>query len=430
MRHIEEMIVRAPVVVVTDGPPIFDGGVRIERDRIVEVRSFSELNVSRDKVIELDSHVLLPGLINAHCHLDYTVLRGKIPPHKSFTDWIRAINAEKANLGKADYVKSITDGAREALRFGTTSMLNLEAFPELIARCPVLPLRVWWCAELIDVARPEGAKEIVAAVLNCLTGDSAAGFGLAPHALFTASAEMYRQCSKIGSARDFLLSTHLAESRDEIEMFRDRSGPLLEFLRSLGRYELGCDSETPLKAFLRIARDSSTPRGFSQNDRRGDWIVAHLNELVENDFNLLQESREKFSVAHCPRSHRYFRHSRFAYERLRDLGFNICLATDSLASNTDLSLFAEMREFQRLHSQIPADQLLQMVTTNPARALGRGADLGQIASGYLADLIALPITGPADIYDQVVAFDKYVPWMMIAGEVLNFFGRPLSFSQN
>ena len=85
------------------------------------------------KLVDLGEQALLPGLINAHCHLDYTCLRGKIPPQKSFTDWIRAINAEKAKLSPKDYFASINDGFEEAKRFGTTTIANLTAFPELIS---------------------------------------------------------------------------------------------------------------------------------------------------------------------------------------------------------------------------------------------------------------------------------------------------------
>src|SRR4029077_17623368 len=90
------------------------------------------------------------------------------------------------------------------------------------------------------------------------------------------------------------------------------------------------------------------------------WIVAHLNELAESDFDLLARSAEKFHVVHSPRSHGYFAHSRFPFERLRALGFNICLGTDSLASNDDLSLFAEMRAFQRSEQAVSPSKIFEM----------------------------------------------------------------------
>jgi cytosine/adenosine deaminase-related metal-dependent hydrolase len=414
------MIVRAPVIVTMNGAPIENGAVRIEGDRFAEVGSAAGFEASEDGVIDLDDHVLLAGLINAHCHLDYTALRGKIAPRDSFTDWIRAINVEKAKLSEADYRRSINDGFSEAVRFGTTSLVNLEAFPKLIARSSPGPLRVWWCTELIDVSAPEKTAEIIAAATSALKNLSGS-LGLAPHALYTASAELIRRCIEIGERENYLLTIHLAESCEETEMFRESAGPLFDFLRGLGRDDSDCGHTTPLERFLQIIGASSTPLRSAQNDNKGGfarWVVTHLNELTKSDFSLLALMPEKFSVAHCPRSHAYFRHSPFAFQKLRDLGFNICLATDSLASNADLSLFAEMREFQKWHPEISREAILEMVTVNPGRALGRAQHFGKIAPGYVADMIALPFRDATDVYQQILAFDGSVPWVMIGGKVL------------
>jgi cytosine/adenosine deaminase-related metal-dependent hydrolase len=191
-----------------------------------------------------------------------------------------------------------------------------------------------------------------------------------------------------------------------MEMFRDASGPLYEFMKSIGRPMDDCGSKTPLELFLGAlgGRDLSK------------WIVAHLNELTETDFDLLKRSNSKFHIVHCPRSHNYFDHSPFAFDRLRASGFNICLGTDSLASNESLSLFDEMRPFQKNFPNVSPEELLQMVTVNPARALRCENVLGQIGPGFGADLIAIPCTGSTDIFEQIVAFDAPVTWVMVNGK--------------
>ncbi len=152
------MIVRARLIVTMNGPPIEDGAVGIEGNRVVDVGLFNEVKARNSgEVVDLGEQALLPGLINAHCHLDYTCLRGKIPPPKSFADWIRAINAEKAKLSKRDYLASINQGFAEAKRFGTTTIGNLTAFPELVTKVNE-PIRTWWFAELIDVREPSTRK--------------------------------------------------------------------------------------------------------------------------------------------------------------------------------------------------------------------------------------------------------------------------------
>lgn len=440
------MIVRARTVVTMDGAPIENGAVRVRGNRILQTGRFCDLEKSpfcfeeeenedkNEAIIDLGESVLLPGLINAHCHLDYTCLRGKIQRRSSFTDWIRAINSEKAKLTAEDYLESIADGFSEAKRFGTTSILNLEAFPELIPQLQPPPVRTWWCAELIDVAAPENFAEIASravAMLKAASNDGA-GFGLAPHALFTASGELYRACAEIAAHEKFLVTTHLAESSEEMQMFRRRSGPMFDFLHSVGRPADDCGAETPLAVFLEKLQElqpESTSAGMAFKYSDPQWTVAHLNELTETDFDLLSMLPKKFSIAHCPRSHAYFDHKAFPFERLDALGFNICLGTDSLASNEDLSLFREMREFGCLHRKIRPGRILEMVTVNSARALGGEDRFGKLRAGYQADMIAIP-SGKPGIYEQIIDFDGDVSWMMIAGKETKFSRFPLSFSQS
>jgi len=435
------MIIRTRTVVTMDGAPIDNGAVAVSDDRIddsppgsspswaarprrsapagsvVDVGKFDEIT-SRNagEIVDLGEQALLPGLINAHCHLDYTCLRGKIPPQKSFADWIRAINTEKANLSAKDYLASINEGFAEAKGFGTTTIANLTAFPGLISRITP-PIRTWWFAELIDVRVPACANETVGRAVESLK--SAPNWGLAPHALFTASKNLYRRCEEIALRDNILLTTHLAESREEMEMFHDASGPLYEFLKSIGRPMNDCGSKTPLGLFLDlIGRGGSPnrPRAIEVNRPYLPWIVAHLNELIESDFDSLERSETRFHVVHSPRSHDYFKHSRFPFEKLRALGFNICLGTDSLASNENLSLFAEMRAFQKEFPGVPPEEVLQMVTVNPARALRQENALGRIRRGCRADLISIPCSGTDDVFAEIIAFEEAVDWILLNGK--------------
>jgi cytosine/adenosine deaminase-related metal-dependent hydrolase len=405
------MIIRARTVVTMDGAPIENGAVAVSGDRIVDAGKFSEVSArhSSREITDLGEQALLPGLINAHCHLDYTCLRGKIPRKKSFTDWIRTINAEKSKLSPQDYVASINEGFVEAKRFGTTTIANMTAFPELIRWIPVVPIRTWWFAELIDVRSPDRANELVDSAVELLRSEQ--NYGLAPHALFTASNNLYQRCEEAGA--NILLTTHLAESREEMQMFRDASGPLYEFLESIGRDMGDCGHGTPLECFLRDT-DPSTKRLFgTQNEN--NWLVAHLNELTESDFELARKMKTKFHVVHSPRSHDYFDHSRFPFKRLHAIGFNVCLGTDSLASNQSLSLFAEMRAFQRNEPATSPDEIFEMVTVNAASALRQQNTLGRIRPGFRADLTAIPCAEGGDLFAEIVAFDGEIDWMMVNG---------------
>jgi cytosine/adenosine deaminase-related metal-dependent hydrolase len=401
------MIIRARSVVTMDGATLENGAVWIAGDTIAAVGSWAEVKAQGDgDVIDLGDCALLPGLINAHCHLDYTCLRDAIPPQESFTDWIRAINAAKASLTPADYRRSIGDGFAEAAAFGTTTVANLEAFPHLAASFHPPPLRTWWFAEMIDVRETVRPADVHASISAAL-GDPLAGIGLAPHAPFTASCSLYAEAANVSREHDLPLTTHLAESREEIQMFRDRCGLLFDFMKSIRRPMDDCGDVTPLQLLSRA----------SLLDER--WIVAHLNELTPDDFRLL-EGAPRFHIAHCPRSHAYFGHSPFAAQKLRALGFNICIGTDSLASNDDLSLLAELRQFRKNEPSFTPRELLEIITVNAARALRQSRSLGRIKVGHAADLVAVPTPSlGTDPLEQCIDFAGEVPWSMVNGRELS-----------
>lgn len=406
------MIVRARFVVTMDGPPIEDGAVVVIDGRIVEVGRFAEVKAKNvGEVTDLGECAVLPGLINAHCHLDYTCLRGLIRPADSFTEWILSINAAKAALKPNDYIASINQGFVEAKRFGTVAVANLTAFPELIPRVDPL-IRTTWFAELIDVRGPADVNGMVDQAVDQLRAAPQAG--LSPHAPFTASRKLYQQCAALAAERGLRLTTHLAESRDEMAMFRDAAGPLYDFMRGLGRDMGDCGRGTPLAHFLASAHPAQR------------WLLAHLNELCEGDFQLLAGTRPALDLVHCPRSHRYFGHSPFPFVRLRALGFNISLGTDSLASNDDLSMFAEMRQFQKAFPEVVPEEILSMATRNAAAVLGWSAQWGRVAQGYFSDMIAITFTGSREILmEAIIAFDGE-PWVNLTGMATEI--RPTSLS--
>ena len=183
-------------------------------------------------------------------------------------------------------------------------------------------------------------------------------------------------------------------------MFRDGKGPLYVFLKGIGRDMSDCGNGTPIEGFRAIVGNSP-------------YLLVHLNELGRNDFDLLADI--KHSIVHCSRSHEYFGHSPFQFQKLRERGFNICLGTDSLASNEDLSLFAEMRAFQKEFPNVASEEILDMVTINAARALRQENLLGKIRSSFAADLIALPCERSTSAFDAIIAHNHSVSWSMIAG---------------
>ncbi len=173
-------------------------------------------------------------------------------------------------------------------------------------------------------------------------------------------------------------------------MFSHARGALHDFLGTLGRDNSDC------------GHGSSLSHLVEHGVIGPDWIIAHLNYLHDYDYDLV--ARTGASVVHCPKCHTYFGHAPFPMKALRRHGVNVCLGTDSLASNNTLDMRAEMREAQMLHG-LGDREVVEMVQLNGARALGQAGRLGEISPGSTADLVAFPLAGGADEtdpYRQVV----------------------------
>ncbi len=399
------MICRARIVVTMDGPPIENGAVAISGGQIQAVGAFDEVRrLYAGKLHDLGEQALLPGLINAHCHLDYSMMRNAIHAAQPFTQWIARINALKRSLDDSDYLRAIASGFVELKKWGTTTVFNIEAFPELLPQMPAPPIRTWWFYEMIDVRHRVATDRLVAGAFMFFKERPGwlGGFGLSPHAPYTSSEALYRLANDCARITGMPLTTHVAESREEQAMFRDASGPLFDFMRGLGRDMSDCGGRSSLRRLLENHLVDE------------NWILAHANELDADDFDLL--AGKSLNIVHCPRSHAYFAHSRFQFQKLRDCGVNISLGTDSLASNDSLSLFAEMQALQKNEPTLGAEEILRTVTLHPAKALQKSETLGQIAPGAHADLIAVPFDGAVgDVYDAIVQHQSPIRWLMVDG---------------
>jgi len=405
------MILRARALVTISKPPIEDGAVVVSGNTISAVGAYAEIRAEhRGEVVDLGERVLFPGLINAHCHLDYTMMRRAIQPPRTFTEWIRRINALKRYLGPDDYLRAITRGFAELQKWGTTTVANIESFPELLTVLPAAPIRTWWFLEMIDVRQQVTSDEIAAGTLAFFEKQpqTLGGFGLSPHAPYTASGPLYELVAEAAEKLGMPVMTHVAESREEWEMFRHARGELYDFMLRLGRWMHDCHHEhTPLRHLVNYTVFGS------------HWLLAHMNELDASDFLLLASlpRGQRPSIVHCPWSHRYFRHAPFPLAKLMEIGINVCLGTDSLASTDSLSMFDEMRLLSKQNAWLHPADILAMATVHGAQALNLNA--GKIVPGALADLIAIRHEGSLrNIHAAIIANREPVGWMMLDGKIL------------
>jgi len=407
-------LLRARLVVPVAQPPIADGAVVVSGERIGAVGRWAELRAHwAGPVADLGEGALLPGLVNAHCHLDYTGLAGQVPPQPSFPDWVKSILARKSAWTLEECRHGWLAGAAMLLRTGATTVADVEAAPELLPEVwSATPLRVFSFLEMTGVrSRREPAlvlQEAVDKAASLPAGRCRAG--LSPHAPYSTTAELLRRCAEAARARHWRLTIHVAESQDEFEMFTHARGPMYDWLKRNQRDMSDCGGGSPVAHLAACGV-------LGEN-----LIAVHANYLAPGDAEVL--ARHGVSVVHCPRSHAFFKHEPFPLAELRRAGVNLCLGTDSLATvssagpqTLELSMFAEMRALAAAAPGLPAEAILHMATVNGARALGLSEQLGAIAPGLAADFILIPFAGsPAAVYDAAIHYQGHVAAAMIGGQ--------------
>jgi cytosine/adenosine deaminase-related metal-dependent hydrolase len=362
--------------------------------------------------VDLGEVVLMPGLVNAHCHLDYTHMAGQFPPPEAFTDWLKLITSTKAGWSFSDYAASWLSGAEMLVRTGTTTVGDIEAVPQLLPDIwESTPLRVCSFLELIGITnrRPPHTvvKEALDKIASC--GSRRSRPGLSPHAPYSTVPELLRLSAHTARRRRWRLCIHLAESAAEFAMFARGRGEMFEWFQHSGRDMSDCGLGSPVQHLDRYGL-------LDEN-----LLAVHVNYLGRKDAALLAERR--VHVAHCPRSHSYFRHDAFPLSRLARAGVNICLGTDSLATVyktryqvVELNMVDEMRLLADATPSLSPERILRMATLNGARALGMQGQIGELSAGAFADLIALPLAGKvSNIYDSVLQHKGDVTASMIAG---------------
>jgi cytosine/adenosine deaminase-related metal-dependent hydrolase len=409
-----QLILRARLVLPVASPPIEDGAVLVFRDRIALVASWKDFppELKSSRVHDLGDVILLPGLVNAHCHLDYTGMAGLWPPTKKFTDWIPRMLAAKAEWSYSDYARSWISGARMLLASGTTTVADIEAAPELLPEVwESTPLRVFSFLEMTGVRSKREPAEILHEAVERIESlpHPRCSVALSPHAPYSTSPELLRLCAEAAQEKKLPIAVHVAESEQEFEMYTHARGEMFEWLKRNGRDNSDCGLGTPLQHLERAGLV------------RENLLAIHANYLEETDFNLL--APRGASVVHCPRSHAYFQHHPFPLDKLLNAKINVCLGTDSLATvakndkqNLELNLFQEMQTFARTHPSVSPAIILKMATINGARALGLRGKVGEISGNAFADLIAIPFNGDISKAEETVLnFSGPVRASMIAG---------------
>ncbi len=393
-------------------PPLHDGAVWISGEHIRAVGPWREIRkITTDPVTDLGDAALFPGLINAHCHLDYTEMAGLLTPPRHFPDWIKGILTLKSQWKDSDFSSSWNQGARQLLQGGVTSVVNIESRPhQLAALRASTPLRVFSFLELTGVRSAQEPNRLLDESIATLSAlpPTRGSVGLSPHAPYSTTPELLRLVASVAKRDGWRLSSHISESEAEFDMFLYRRGPMFDWLHSQ-RPSDDCGLGSPIQHMDRCGL--LTP----------SMLAVHLNYLWNDDSRIL--AARGTTVVHCPRSHAYFGHRRFPREQLFEAGVPLCLGTDSLASvpmarnsTPSLSMIAEMQQALAIDPNISPNRLVQESTLNPARALGFRSVLGELCPYAAADMAVMPFNGPSHtVAEALIHHSGPVAATLIAG---------------
>jgi len=332
--------------------------------------------------VDLGDVALLPGLVNAHTHLEFSDCAVPLGhAGQPLPEWIREVIATRRSTER-DAAAAIAAGLAESLRSGVTAVGEIATGGWTAATLAAAPLDLVVYYELLGLLPERVAERLADAERFVEESADAQPWrpGISPHAPYSVHPELVIGLVRLAAAQHLPVAMHLAESREELELLAHGTGPFREMLQALGVWDPAAfpHGTRPLE-YLQIL--AAAPRA----------LVVHGNYLEGEELEYLAVHAERMTVVYCPRTHAYFGHERHPLPRLLALGARVALGTDSRASNPDLSLLAEMRHLARHFAEISPADVLRLGTLAGAEALGRANEMGTIEPGKLANLAVIPL---------------------------------------
>ena len=408
------VIHRAEWVVPVCAPPVRNGAVLTHRGRVIAVGHFPSVRRDSPAGVRLADHgqaALFPALVNAHTHLELSALRGRIPlPQPGFHEWLGLLLPLIAAMQAHSIDEGLREGGAELFNSGTglcgditngravehggtarqtDAAEGLSGDPGCGAAAPERQIfleLLGFNLNSIAAALPPGLDKPYREAWSLAQAPQAGGDcpAIVPHSVYSVSPAIIAETKEWTRSRGLPFSIHVAEQPGEIEFLRTGGGFCREILENQGRWDPGWTppGKTPVAYLDSLgALDTGT-------------LLVHAVHMTESDWALA--AQRDCSVVFCPRSNRNLGSGRPRIEKALSLGIRCALGTNSLASNTDLNLFAEAGFTLDDHPSIDPERVIEMITINPARALGRKGDFGGIEPGAKARILAVTIRSGVD----------------------------------
>ena len=372
---------RARHVLPMSGPPIENGWIRIVGQRMVAIGRGRPSGEVRD----LGDSIVLPGLVNAHTHLEFSDLDQPLSAAGGLPAWIeRVVTLRRGrNSDAAERGRGIMLGLQESAAAGVTAIGEIATAAPLQNPASGPLLRVF--REMLGLSLPAMAlaRSVLVRELDHMEGGGVAA-GVSPHAPFSVGQPLGSQIVGEAVRRRLPVAMHLAESRDEAELLATGGGAFRTLLEQLGAWQ----PHTP-KRFMPVAD------WISLLARAARGIVVHGTFLPEKSSALsrLSRHRDRLCVVVCPRTTQALSGRLPPVKAFRDVGIRVAIGTDSRASNPDLSVVAECRTLVDGGLASPCEALA-MATLHGAWALAFERRCGMLAPGRPADIAILRPVGP------------------------------------
>ena len=423
------MLLTAKYVLPVSAPHIEDGAVLVDGDRIVAVGSAAELIAANpgEEIRDFGLAVLMPGFVDLHTHLEYSVFRGAVDD-VPYTAWKMQVQNKQSRLSSEDWMDSAVLGAMEAVGSGITTVADITSSGNSVraARDTGLAGVVYREVSTMDKAKVADCMRAATADVDAwgeMAGDAPIEIGVAPHSPYTCHPSLFTAASALACERDLPVAIHLAGSRDEYDFVRYGSSNLAQDFREQSGWR-----DVPWM-----------PTGVSPVQYVLQWglydvprvLAVHCVQVDDQDIDVL--AQHGVAVAHCPRCNAKLGMGIAPLRSFFEHGLTVGLGTDSPASNNTVDPFDEMRIgllLQRgvtgetdFYRYFTARTFMRLATIHGARALGLEHEIGSLEPGKRADVIAVDLSSSphmvptADPYSALVhtANQKDVLATMVAG---------------
>lgn len=392
-------IYRAGLLLPVDAPPVPGGALAVADGRILALGPAAEILADYPDAplaVELPDAVLMPGLVNAHCHLGLSFAQGLLPPTEDFVAWIQRLLPLRGTWTEREHRLSIAAGLRETLRGGCTLLGEIVTDSEVdtgaLLAAERAPLRIRAYREVLGwlpAHRRAGLDRITTSpgAVSSWDGPGELRPGLSPHAPYSTHPELYGAMMSHAAERELPLCSHVAETADELRYMSENRGPLADLLERIGWSVEGPALWNDGDGFV---------DWLAEQELHGPFLLVHGTWLSAEEIITLAGRREA-SVAYCPGSVAWFHGGEDPHPVAHMLaaGLPVALGTDSLASSPTLNLPLTCTLARRAHPELEPGQILRMATRAGALALGF-PDCGRLAVGGPADFVAFALPGVGD----------------------------------